>query len=180
MPGYNIKIVTLFVALFTCLSINNTVHAETFPIEKYCSVTLKVTPMTKESLKPYMKKGRKLLISRMAEDSVLGLVYGVSIVTPKGDLLLADTLMKDWVSVDCTKEQLSKEKAKGYFLKAATLKGGPFGFRPLCEVPAKTSAKAVMLDDSTFQFLENIEGCEADLTKEPVKVDKALLITYPR
>ena len=136
--------------------------------------------MTKESLKPYIKKGSKLLISRLAEDSVLGLVYGVSIITPKGDLLLADTLMKDWLSVDCTKEQLSKEKATGYFLKAATLKGGPFGFRPLCEVPAKTSAKAVMLDDSTFQFLENIEGCEADLTKEPVKVDKALLITYPK
>ena len=180
MLGYIIKRIAFLVAFFTCLVISNLIHAKTFPIENYCSVTLKFTPMTKDSLKPYMKKGRKLLISRMAEDSVLGLVYGVSIITPEGDLLLADTLMKDWVSVDCTKEQLSKEKAKGYFLKAATLKGGPFGFRPLCEVPAKTSAKAVMLDDSTFQFLENIEGCEADLTKEPVKVDKALLITYPR
>ena len=136
--------------------------------------------MTNESLKPYLKKGSKLLISRMAKDSVLGLVYGVSIITPKGELLLSETLMKDWVAANCTKKQLSDQKAKGYFLKAATLKGGPFGFRPLCEVPAKTRAKAVMLDDSTFQFLENIKGCEADLTKEPVKVDKALLITYPK
>lgn len=101
----------------------------------------------------------------MAEDSVLGLVYGVSIITPKGDLLLADTLIKDWVRVDCAKEQLSKEKAKGYFLNAATLKGGPFGFNALCEVPAKTRAKTMMLEDSTVQFLENIKGYKADLTK---------------
>ena len=175
-----LKKASLLTALSALLCIQSPAQAESFPIKEQCSLTLKLTPMTNESLKPYLKKGSKLLISSIAEDSVLGVVYGASIITPEGNLLIAESLMADWVSPSCTKEQLSKEKAQGFFLKATTIKEGPFGFRPLCKVPAQTRAKVMMIDKTTFQFIENIEGCEADLTKEPVKVNDSLLITYPQ